>query len=224
MAGYTTLISDCDGVLIDSEVVAHEVLVRETQAVFSNVDCNAFLSSSFGQKTEELVRQVAQFAEQSIPDGFLQHLRIVTDATIEQHAFPVKHVEILVNHPRLKAVASNSGMARIVSAISKVGLNARSDVKVFSADQVKQPKPAPDLYLLAAHEMALNPAECVVIEDSCSGVLAALAAGMGVIGFVGGLHIPMHHAADLREMGVLTVFDSMQYLPQVLSRSVGWGN
>ena len=224
MAGYTTLISDCDGVLIDSEVVAHEVLVRETQAVFSNVDCNAFLSSSFGQKTEELVRQVAQFAEQSIPDGFLQHLRIVTDATIEQHAFPVKHVEILVNHPRLKAVASNSGMARIVSAISKVGLDARSDVKIFSADQVKQPKPAPDLYVLAAHEMALNPAECVVIEDSTSGVLAALAAGMGVIGFVGGLHIPTHHAADLREMGVLTVFDTMQELPQVLSRSVGWGN
>ena len=70
-----------------------------------------------------------------------------------------------------------------------------------------------------------NPrSDSVVIEDSTSGVLAALAAGMGVIGFVGGLHIPMHHAADLREMGVLTVFDSMQYLPQVLSRSVGWGN
>ncbi|AXF85317.1 Fructose-1-phosphate phosphatase YqaB [Ephemeroptericola cinctiostellae] len=224
MAGYTTLISDCDGVLIDSEVVAHEVLVRETQAVFSNVNCNAFLISSFGQKTEELVRQVAQFSGRSIPDDFLKHLRTVTDAAIEQHAFPVKHVEILVNHPRLKAVASNSGMARIVSAISKVGLDARSDVKILSADQVKQPKPAPDLYLLAAHEMGLEPAECVVIEDSTSGVLAALAAGMGVIGFVGGLHIPMHHAADLREMGVLTVFDSMQYLPQVLSRSVGWGN
>ena len=75
-------------------------------------------------------------------------------------------------------------MARIVSAISKVGLNARSDVRIFSADQVKQPKPAPDLYLLVAHEMALQPAECVVVEDSISGVLAALAAGMGVIGFV----------------------------------------
>lgn len=224
MAGYTTLISDCDGVLIDSEVLAHEVLVRETQTVFSNVDCDAFLTGSFGQKTEDLVQQVAQFAGRSIPDGFLKHLRIVTDSTIEQYVVPVKHVEILVNHPRLKAVASNSGMARVVSAVSKVGLNARSDVKIFSADQVKQPKPAPDLYLLAAYEMGLEPADCVVIEDSTSGVVAALAAGMGVIGFVGGLHIPTHHAADLREMGVLTVFDTMQELHQVLSRSVGWDN
>ena len=222
--GYTTLISDCDGVLIDSEVVAHEVLVREVQAVFPSVDCQAFLSSSFGQKTEELVRQVAEQAGQAIPDGFLKHLRILTDASIEQYALPVQHVALLVHHPLLKAVASNSGMARIISAVHKVGLDARHDVKIFSADQVEQPKPAPDLYLLSAQELAVDPAQCVVIEDSHSGVAAALAAGMGVIGFVGGLHIPAHHAADLREMGVLTVFDSMQELPQVLSRFVGWDN
>lgn len=224
MTVFTTLISDCDGVLIDSEVVAHEVLVRETQAVFTSVDCDAFLKSSFGQKTEELVRQVAQEAGQAIPDGFLKQLRINTDAMIEQHSLPVQHADVLVNYPHLRAVASNSGMARVMSAVRKVGLSKRSDVKVFSADQVTQPKPAADLYLFAASELSVHPSQCLVIEDSASGVQAALAAGMAVIGFVGGLHIPKDHAATLHDMGVLTVFDDMRELPQVLQRFAAWAH
>lgn len=223
MVGFTTLISDCDGVLIDSEVVAHEVLINETQAVFTSVDCDAFLLSSFGQKTEDLVRQLAEHAGQVIPAGFLKQLRINTDSNIEARSLPVQHVDALVNYPWLKAVASNSGMARVQSAVNKVGLTAcRPEVKVFSADQVAQPKPAPDLYLLAAKELGVEPAQCIVLEDSASGVKAALAAGMSVIGFTGGLHIPQHHAADLHDMGVLAVFDDMRDLPQVLNRIAGW--
>ncbi|TDR30395.1 HAD family hydrolase [Hydromonas duriensis] len=221
MSVFTTLISDCDGVLIDSEVVAHDVLVREVQSIFPMVDCNAFLIRSFGQKTEDLVRQVAQTAGREIPDGFLQHLRIQTDAAIEQHSLPIAHAGILIEHPKLKAVASNSGLARVMSAVHKVGLlTARPDVQIFSADQVKQPKPAPDLYLLAAQALAVEPAQCLVVEDSTAGVQAALAAGMAVIGFVGGGHIPAHHADDLRDMGVSLVFSDMRDLPRILEQAI----
>lgn len=221
-SGFTTLITDCDGVLIDSEVVAHVVLVRETQVVFPEVDVDAFLVNSFGRKTEDLVNQVANAAGREIPKGFLRHLRVQTDANIEQYALPVEGVATLVYHPRLRAVVSNSGMARISSAVTKVGLSSRTDVVIYSADRVTHPKPAPDLYLLAASEMDVEPAQCLVIEDSPAGIKAALAAGMGVLGFVGGLHIPTHHASQLLAMGVLEVFEHMSDLPSVLKRLTDW--
>lgn len=220
--GFTTLITDCDGVLIDSEVVAHVVLVRETQMVFPEIDVDAFLVSSFGQKTEDLVQRVADACGRKIPNGFLQHLRVQTNWNIEQYALPVEGVAVLVEHPRLRAVVSNSGIARIMSAVIKVGLAARADVVVFSADRVAHPKPAPDVYLLAAHEIGVNPVDCLVIEDSPAGIAAALAAGMSVLGFVGGLHIPTHHASQLLALGATAVFEHMSELPSVLKRVADW--
>lgn len=218
----TTLISDCDGVLVDSEVVAFEVLVREAQAIFPQIDVNAHLTSAFGQKTEELVRQLAIKANALIPEGFLLHLRQVTDQVIESQAKAVADVGILVALPELKAVASNSGMARVRSAAKLVGILDREDVQVFSADQVKNPKPAPDLYRLVAQSLAVSPQACLVIEDSLSGVMAAQMAGMQVIGFTGGAHIPAGHDQVLRSAGVLDVFQHMKDLPLLLKKWTHW--
>jgi HAD superfamily hydrolase (TIGR01509 family) len=60
--------------------------------------------------------------------------------------------------------------------------------RVFSAEQVEQGKPAPDLYLFAARSVGARPADCIVIEDSTLGIRAAVAAGMGAVGFVGASH------------------------------------
>ena len=219
---FTTLISDCDGVLIDSEVVAFEVLVAEAQAIFPQIDVSAHLNCAFGQKTEELVRQLAVKAGVSIPDGFLQHLRRVTDRSIEMRAKAVTDVAVLVNWPQLKAIASNSGTVRVRAAAELVGALQRDDVHIFSADQVAAPKPAPDLYQLVAQRLKVLPADCLVIEDSLSGVVSARAAGMAVIGFTGGAHIPEGHEQVLREAGVLDVFHEMKELPQVLKRIANW--
>ncbi len=218
----TTLISDCDGVLVDSEVVAFEVLVREAQAIFPQMNVNLHLTSAFGQKTEELVRQLAVKANAVIPEGFLLHLRQVTDATIEAQAKAVADVGVLVSLPELKAVASNSGMARVRAAAKVVGLLNRGDVQIFSADQVENPKPAPDLYHLVAQSLAVSPQSCLVIEDSLSGVVAAQRAGMQVIGFTGGAHIPAGHDDALREAGVLDVFQHMKDLPFMLKKLTHW--
>lgn len=219
---YSTLISDCDGVLIDSEVVAFEVLLSEAQTIFPQLNVKQHLSSAFGQKTEELVRQLAVKADAPIPKGFLQHLRQVTDAAIEQKATAISDVDILVNRPQLKAIASNSGMARVWAAAQMVGVIKRGGIQVFSADEVAQPKPAPDLYHLVARRLNVLPAQCLVIEDSLSGVVAAQVAGMSVIGFTGGAHIPPEHEAALWAAGVVDVFHSMKDLPKVLEKTAGW--
>lgn len=220
----TTLISDCDGVLIDSEVVAFEVFVTENQQVFPHIDVAYEMRHGFGQKTEELVRQLARIADSTIPQGFLERLRKVTDQTIEARAQLIPHVEVLMGYPRLKAVASNSGTARVQAAARKAGVYKRSDILVFSADQVAKPKPAPDLYQLVAKTLGVQSEQCLVIEDSISGITAAQAAGMQAISFVGGSHIRPEHAQAMRQVGVLAVFDDMRDLPSVLEQTVGWVN
>lgn len=219
---WTTLITDCDGVLIDSEVVAHAVLVRETAKVFAQVDVAQYVNDSFGKKMEHLVLLLAKRAGTEVPEAFIEHLRAATDAGIESQADAMADVQRLTRLPQLKAVVSNSAHPRIASALRKVGLDERSDLLVLSGDDVPMPKPAPDIYHLAARTLKVRPEECLVIEDSEAGVLAALAAGMSVIGFVGGAHIPAGHEARLRALGVERVFEHMSLLPDVLRELTDW--
>jgi beta-phosphoglucomutase-like phosphatase (HAD superfamily) len=83
---------------------------------------------------------------------------------------------------------------------------------------VKNGKPAPDLFLHAARTMGVDGANCLVIEDSVSGVTAARAAGMCVFGFCGGTHCRPGHAQDLIDHGAVLVFDEMRRLPELIVR------
>jgi beta-phosphoglucomutase-like phosphatase (HAD superfamily) len=79
-------------------------------------------------------------------------------------------------------------------------------------------KPAPDLFLFAAKEMAVPPGRCVVIEDSLAGIAGARAAGMKVLGFYGGSHCGAGHAETLRQAGADLVFADMHQLPELIRR------
>jgi beta-phosphoglucomutase-like phosphatase (HAD superfamily) len=89
---------------------------------------------------------------------------------------------------------------------------------IFSASQVKRGKPAPDLFLFAADQMAVSAERCLVIEDSIPGVTGARAAGMTVLGFHGGGHCQPGHAETLRAAGALPAFDDMRQLPDLIGR------
>ena len=89
---------------------------------------------------------------------------------------------------------------------------------IFSATQVKRGKPAPDLFLFAAEQMNIPPAQCLVIEDSVPGVTGGLAAGMTVLGFHGGSHCGAGHAEMLRAAGAAVTFDDMRQLPDLIGR------
>jgi beta-phosphoglucomutase-like phosphatase (HAD superfamily) len=91
---------------------------------------------------------------------------------------------------------------------------------VFSADQVSRPKPFPDVYLHAAQQLGVEPARCVVVEDSVSGLHAARAAGMKTIAFVGASHIPDGYADVLRNLGVTRIMWKMEELSQFIDAGV----
>jgi HAD superfamily hydrolase (TIGR01509 family) len=98
-------------------------------------------------------------------------------------------------------VASSSSPVRLAHSLTLTGLHARFAPRIYSATQVRHGKPAPDLFRFAACEMGVQPARCIVVEDSIAGVQAGVAAGMETIGFCGGGHCGEGHAARLRDEG-----------------------
>ncbi len=118
-------------------------------------------------------------------------------------------------------MASNSRRHNVESSLARAGLTERVAGNIFSADMVVSPKPAPDVYLLAAERMGVAPARCLVVEDSPTGVRAALGAGMQVIGFTGASHIPPGHPKTLLDLGVIAVIEHMDRLQETVARLRG---
>jgi HAD superfamily hydrolase (TIGR01509 family) len=116
-------------------------------------------------------------------------------------------------------VASSGSPERIRTSLTLTGLHARFAPNIFSALQVVNGKPAPDLFLFAAAQMQVPASRCLVIEDSIPGVIAARAAGMTVLGFHGGGHCRPSTAATLRDAGAVATFDDMRQLPGLIDRT-----
>jgi HAD superfamily hydrolase (TIGR01509 family) len=115
-------------------------------------------------------------------------------------------------------VASSGSQERMRVSLGRVGLYDRFAPNIFSATQVRNGKPAPDLFLFAAGQMATPAARCVVIEDSVPGVTGAVAAGMTVLGFHGGSHCRPGDGEALRRAGAAATFDDMRRLPGLIGR------
>jgi HAD superfamily hydrolase (TIGR01509 family) len=130
---------------------------------------------------------------------------------------PIPGIEkLLATLPARRCVASNSHLERVRHALRVTRLLPLFDPHVFSASQIARGKPAPDLFLFAPRQLGAAPEECVVVEDSTTGVEAAVAAGMPVVGFCGGSHCPGDHADRLSAAGCSRVFAGMPDLAEFL--------
>ena len=118
-----------------------------------------------------------------------------------------------------KCVASGSDSRRVHVSLSRTRLLEHFSPHIFTSEEVDRGKPAPDLFLYAARRLQSSPARCLVIEDSVAGVQAGLAAGMCVLGFVGGSHCAANRAETLRSAGAARVFDSMRHLPTLVAEA-----
>jgi len=98
-------------------------------------------------------------------------------------------------------MASSSEHAWLNHCVEKFGLRPHFGQNLFSAAEVANGKPAPDIFLHAARQMGVSPEACLVLEDSPSGITGALAAGMTAVGFLGGSHVLDGHAGRLRLAG-----------------------
>ena len=216
------LICDCDGVLIDSEAVAARVLVRELEARWPGVDAAPVVMPLLGQRIERVLGGAGEALGRSLSAADVDAIRVIAEAEAREAPLFPGVVAALEAVSLTKACASNSYTAVVREVLARNGLERFFGERVYCADLVAKPKPAPDVYLAAAQGMDVAPAACLVVEDSVTGVSAARAAGMTVLGFVGGTHVGGDaHAHELREAGAIEIFDDMTTLP---ARVAQWMN
>ena len=216
---FDLVIFDCDGVLVDSEVIScralAETLTRHGYPITSDQVFDRFLGRSMRKTTLEIEAELGR----PLPEDF--HTQVYAEifrlfaASLE--ATP--HIEqTLAAITTPMCVASSGPPEKISTSLNHVGLYDRFAPHIFSAVQVSNGKPAPDLFLFAAEQMRTPPARCLVIEDSVAGVTGALAAGMLVFGYHGGSHCRPDTADTLRAAGAAATFDDMRQLPDLMAQ------
>ena len=218
-ASVDLIIFDCDGVLVDSEVIscrAHaEVLTRHGYPISSEQVFDRFLGRSTRQANLEIEAELGH----SLPDDFHVQLRDELFQSFAAKLEAVPHIDAALDAiGQPVCVASSGSQERMRVSLGRVGLYDTFAPNIFSATQVRNGKPAPDLFLFAAAQMQTAPSRCLVIEDSVPGIAGAVAAGMTVLGFHGGSHCRPGYAETLRAAGAVMTFDDMRELPGLIGR------
>jgi beta-phosphoglucomutase-like phosphatase (HAD superfamily) len=215
------VIFDCDGVLIDSETIAHEVEMRALKTLGLVFDPEDYRRKFQGLAVKSWRRFLdedhrAQLGK-PLPDPFIDTLCAEITRAILTDIRPIDGAVSAVRaFEGAKSVASSSPGHELKGKIAGLGLAADFGDHVYSGDDVEHGKPAPDLFLLASSRLAISPSRCLVIEDSGHGVTAAVAAGMIVWGFVGGPHCSPDQAQLLEQNGARRVFKHMNEIAAAL--------
>jgi beta-phosphoglucomutase-like phosphatase (HAD superfamily) len=216
---FDLIIFDCDGVLVDSEVIscrAHaETLTRHGYPITADEVLNRFLGVSDREARLMIENEIGR----KLPNGFESQVK---QATLQFYADDLRAIsyvsEAIAAIGLPKCVASSGTPEKIRHGLTCAGLYDQLAPHIFSASEVKRGKPAPDLFLFAAEQMQAAPAQCLVIEDSIPGVTGAVAAGMTVLGFHGGSHCPPGHGGTLRAAGAIMTFEDMRQLPDLIAQ------
>lgn len=215
MSRFDLVIFDNDGVLVDSEGHANQILsdlLRESgwAVGMTREDCMAeFMGRSLGAIRQLIEGRLGH----ALPGDFeaRYHARLFEVFDTELEAVP--GVEAALERIAVPTCVASSGThERIRRALAATGLLPRFEGRIFSAEDVGRGKPAPDLFLYAASRLGAAPSRCAIVEDSPLGVDAANAAGMIAFGF-----------ARLTSPGLLAharggTFSSMTELPALLER------
>ncbi|BES72885.1 HAD family hydrolase [Marinobacter nanhaiticus D15-8W] len=215
-----TLIFDCDGVLVDSEVIAEATLIAQLRDWLPDLQSDTVLRHALGMTTENILIHLEQLSAHSLPEDALPLVDDAIDARLAKELKPIEGVAEAVAKLNMPlAIVSNSRRSRVLNSLRTTGLDAwLGKYPLFTAEQASLPKPDPAVYLLAAKEMGRRPEDCLVVEDSVSGVTAAKGAGMTVIGFIGASHIEGGHDQQLREAGAWEILSGMHGLQSLVER------
>lgn len=211
------VIFDCDGVLIDSEIVVCRLTSEELSRAGYEIGTDEVIRRFAGRPEREMVAEIEAEWGRPVPDQYFTGMR-----TRVQHAYgselqAMPGVTDLLDRLLIDTcVASSSDPAKLRLGLETVGLYDLFAPNVVSASYVAHGKPAPDVFVYAAGWMRTPAARCVVIEDSVPGVRAGVAAGMRVFGFAGGSHCDPGHRDRLLAAGAEQVMDRLGELEALL--------
>jgi len=198
------VIFDCDGVLVDSEPLAAEAYERVYEKHgMSGVGAD-IIAQCIGLKQSDIIVKIReltghQFPEHAHDDIWAETKQLFTERLVETAGLK----RFLDGLTVRRCVASGSSPERIRHSLEITDIAGYFGEAIFSSYMVKRGKPAPDIFLYAAEKMDTDPTRCVVIEDSPLGVEGAVAAGMAVIGYIGGGHTYDGHGERLTSRGAV---------------------
>jgi HAD superfamily hydrolase (TIGR01509 family) len=206
------IIFDCDGTLVDSETLANRVLVEYAAEFGLMLSLEEAMVRFVGSKMDDCVADLENQLGKALPEHFVPEFRRRMDRVFETELEPLPGAHALLarlEHPL--AVASSGPRAKIELSLGVTGLRPFfSDDLIFSAYEIGHWKPDPEIVLCAADALSVDPAECLVVEDSVPGIRGGVAAGMPTIAFRQG-------EGQALELGAVAVLDSLTDLPDVIA-------
>jgi HAD superfamily hydrolase (TIGR01509 family) len=217
------VIFDCNGVLVDSEPLATAIVSQEFIRAGVPLTPDMIARYFTGRRPADMFADVEFATGRKLPADFAAR---VADSIL--HRFrtelrPTHHAAYALSWLRgPKCVASSSSLERIRVSLESTGLIRFFEPNLFSASDVRNGKPAPDLLLHAAGKMGIEPRACIVVEDSPVGVTAGVAAGMTVIGFAGASHAGSDTPDQLRAAGARDVITDLRALKRTIIDLRGW--
>jgi HAD superfamily hydrolase (TIGR01509 family) len=217
------VIFDCNGVLVDSEPLATAIVSQEFIRAGFNLTPDVVARYFTGRRQADMFAEVEIASGRKLPQDFAATVANATLRKFRAELRATAHVAHALSWLRgPKCVASSSTLDRMRVSLETTDLIRFFEPNLFSAADVPNGKPAPDLFLHAAAKMRVNPGDCLVVEDSPAGVAAAVAAGMTVIGFVGGSHAGAKLGNHLRTAGARAVISDMRALKGTVIDLRGW--
>jgi HAD superfamily hydrolase (TIGR01509 family) len=207
MSKYKCIIFDCDGVLIDSESIAIGVLVDMANYLGANMNVEESLISLKGKAFNRCMEFISKRINKPLPINFESDYRINTFEAFREKIQPIKGIQDVIENLTIPfCVASSGPENKIRLNLEITGLLPFFESNIFSCYAIQKWKPEPDIFLWAAETMGFKPNECLVIEDSISGIRAAKTGGFDVYGYT------EHDYNNELQSEANTTFDSMDKL------------
>ncbi|OEK02773.1 hypothetical protein BFP97_15105 [Roseivirga sp. 4D4] len=196
------ILFDCDGVLIDTEIVAAEVVTDWLNSENVAIDIEEFIRDYTGKTFTDIINILKKKGSLS-PDLDLSLVVPELDSEIRDNQRPIDGVwEMLDSLNTARSVVSNSAKDYVELALEKLKITHHFEGRIYSAEMVAKGKPDPGVYLLALEKLSVTRDEVLVVEDSVAGVVASKAAGLKTIGYLGGSHVRQGHGDQLLMAGV----------------------
>jgi HAD superfamily hydrolase (TIGR01509 family) len=214
MSKYKCVIFDCDGVLVDSEALSNGVLVELGNHYGAKLDLSSAIKMFKGCSMNACIEKIETLINKPLPEDFESQYRALSMEAFKKHIKPIEGIKEVLDQLDLPfCVASSALEAKMRLNLELTGLLDKFEGRLFSCYTIQKWKPDPAIFLWAAESMGFKPEECLVVEDSYSGVTAAKAGGFDVFGYTAD---DIHH--QLKGYATLE-FDNMNQLISLIKKA-----
>jgi len=209
---FGLVIFDCDGVLVDSELITNRVFGQMLNELGIAISLEDIFERFVGRSMPQCLEILAKLLGRPVPQHFVEEYQTRSATALKSELKAVPDIETVLAAMRVPyCVASSGTHEKMHTTLGITGLLPQFRGKMYSVTEVAQSKPFPDVFLHAARQQGVMPADCAVIEDTPTGVRAGVAAGMTVFGYCA-----LTPKQRLIEAGAHHTFERMRDLPSLI--------